>query len=67
MRVKLYTTYCPKCEILKRKLQQKSIIFEEISEIEEIIAKGFMESPVLEVDGEVMKFHDANDWINNQE
>lgn len=65
MDVKLYSTHCPKCIILEKKLNQKNISFEEINDIDVMTAKGFMQAPMLEVDGEVMDFKQANDWINN--
>lgn len=65
MDVKLYSTHCPKCIVLEKKLNQKNISFEEINNIDVMTAKGFMQAPMLEVDGEVMDFKQANDWINN--
>ena len=64
MDVKLYSTHSPKCIILEKKLNQKNISFEEINDIDVMTAKGFMQAPMLEVDGEVMDFKQANDWIN---
>ena len=64
MDVKLYSTHCPKCIILEKKLKQKNIPFEEINDVEIMTKKGFMQAPMLEVDGEVMDFKQANDWIN---
>ena len=63
--IKLYSTHCPKCIILEKKLQQKGISFEEINDIDVMTEKGFMQAPMLEVDGVVMDFKQANDWINN--
>lgn len=65
MDVKLYSTHCPKCIVLEKKLNQKNISFEEINDIDVMTAKGFMQAPMLEVDGEVMDFKQANDWVNN--
>lgn len=65
MDVKLYSTNCPKCIVLEKKLNQKNISFEEINDIDVMTAKGFMQAPMLEVDGEIMDFKQANDWINN--
>ena len=65
MDVKLYSTHCPKCIVLEKKLNQKNISFEEINDIDVMTAKGFMQAPMLEVDGEIMDFKQANDWINN--
>lgn len=65
MDIKLYSTHCPKCIVLEKKLQQKNISFEEINDVEIMTKKGFMQAPMLEVNGEVMDFKQANDWINN--
>lgn len=65
MDVKLYSTHCPKCIVLEKKLNQKNISFEEINDIDVMAEKGFMQAPMLEVDGEVMDFKQAHDWINN--
>ena len=65
MNIKLYSTHCPKCIVLEKKLQQKGITFEEINDIDVMVEKGFMQAPMLEVDGVVMDFKQANDWINN--
>lgn len=63
MDVKLYSTHCPKCMVLEKKLQQKNISFEEINDVAVMEEKGFMQVPMLEVDGKVMDFIQANDWI----
>lgn len=64
--IKLYTTHCPKCNVLTTKLQQKNINYEEITDIEIMTIKGFMQVPMLEVEDKVMNFVDANTWINQQ-
>lgn len=64
MQVVLYTTYCPKCRVLEKKLQQKNIVYEEVTDIDVMTEKGFMSVPMLEVDGEIMDFKAASDWIN---
>lgn len=49
--------------VLEKKLQQKNISFEEINDVAVMEEKGFMQVPMLEVDGKVMDFMQANDWI----
>lgn len=66
MNVVLYSTHCPKCNVLEKKLKQKNIEFEEVNEIKKIKAKGYFSVPVLEVNGESMQFEVANNWINEQ-
>ena len=65
MKIILYSTHCPKCNVLEKKLKEKNIIYEEVNDIEIMKEKGYMSVPVLEVDGVNMDFKTANDWINN--
>lgn len=65
MTVILYSTHCPKCNVLEKKLKQKNISYEEVNDIEEMKEKGYLSIPVLEVDGTTMDFKAASDWINN--
>lgn len=66
MKVILYGNGCPKCNVLTQKLKNAGINFEEISDIKIMISKGFMSMPMLEVDGEIMNFMEANTWINKE-
>ena len=65
MEIKLYTTHCPKCNVLESKLKNKNINYIEITDTNIIIKKGYMSVPILEVDDKIMNFTDANTWINN--
>lgn len=65
MKVVLYSTHCPRCNVLEKKLQQKNIQYEEINDVEIMMAKGYMSAPMLEVDGVSMDFKEASDWVNN--
>lgn len=62
----LYSTNCPRCRIIEKKLQDKGIKFELFNDVDAMIAKGFKEAPKLEVDGVVMDFKEANEWIKGQ-
>lgn len=62
----LYTTFCPKCKVLETKLKQKEIAYEEVTDKEVMIGKGFMSVPILEVNGTIMDFTQANTWINER-
>jgi len=64
MNVVLYTTHCPKCKILEKKLNQKNIPFEVVTDIELMKEKEYFSVPILELDGIGMNFKDANEWIN---
>ena len=59
----LYTTHCPKCMVIEKKLTAAQLDFE-ICENQDIMKeKGFNTAPVLEVDGKVMGFKEAVNWI----
>ena len=62
----LYTTNCPKCEILKEKLDSKNITYEVCSDIKIMVAKGFRSAPILEVDNKVLTFLEAVNWIKER-
>lgn len=66
MKIKLYSTGCPKCKVLKAKLNQKSIQFCEENDTVDMLARGITEVPVLEVDGVTMLFKEAVEWVNKQ-
>lgn len=65
--VTLYSTHCPRCVVLEKKMDQKGIKYNMIDDQNRIINKGFMTVPILEVDGEVMDFKRAVDWVDGQE
>ena len=66
MNIVLYSTHCPNCIVLEKKLKQKNIEFLEVNDIKIMEEKGFMSAPMLEVDGTVMSYRTAIQWINNQ-
>lgn len=62
----LYEHGCPKCRVLKTKLDQKGVKYEIINDVEFMKAKGFSEAPKLEVDGVIYGFKEAVDWLKGQ-
>lgn len=64
MKVVLYSNDCPRCKILKQKLDTKQIKYEIVSDIDVMEQKGFMMLPMLDVNGEVLEFGAAADWVN---
>lgn len=66
MTLVLYTTGCSKCNVLKKKLDEKNIAYDSVMSVKDMIAKGIMQAPMLELDGEMMDFAAANEWINQQ-
>lgn len=66
MDIILYSTHCPNCIVLEKKLKEKNIEFVEINDIKIMEEKGFMSAPMLDVNGVVMNYRTAIQWINNQ-
>ena len=64
MKITLYSTHCPKCNVLEKKQKKKNIEYEEINDVEIMKEKGYLTVPILEVDDESMDFKKASDWIN---
>lgn len=66
MDVVLYSTGCPRCNVLKAKLANKNIEYKEVNDEEYMLSIGLDEMPVLEVGGNRMNFGEANKWLNEQ-
>ena len=63
----MYTTQtCPKCKILKKKLQEKGIEYKEFNDEDEMLRMGILSVPVMDVDGEQLDFPAAIKYINER-
>ena len=60
----LYTTGCPKCQILEKKLKDKGIEFRVETDVNTMIEKGYLIAPILVVDGKEYEFGEAVKWVN---
>lgn len=65
--ITLYSTNCPKCQVLEKKLQAKNVEFETVTDVKTMLKKHIMSAPYLEVDGELMGFAKAVEWVNSKE
>lgn len=65
-KVILYSTGCPKCSVLKKKLDEKDISYMEISDTSLMLSLGIEEVPVLSIDDRLVEFADAIRWIAKQ-
>lgn len=61
----LYSTGCPKCNVLEQKLKSKLIDHVTEHDIKEMMKLGYTSAPLLSVNGEILQFAEANNWINN--
>lgn len=60
----LYSTGCPKCNILKKKLDLKKIKYDICEDTNIMLNKGIYEVPMLEIEGDLKTFLQAVDWIS---
>ena len=64
MKVKLYTTHCPKCKILEERLNEKKVKYEVNDNIEELQKMNFKSVPNLEIDGKIYNYLDSIRYLN---
>lgn len=62
----LYSTGCPKCEVLKKKLAEKGVLYTENNSVDEMLKLGIEAVPVLKVNDRLLDFKEAIDWVNKQ-
>lgn len=62
--ITLYTTHCPKCVVLEKKLNSKNIDFKICDDIDYMLTKKIQQAPYLEVGDKLMNFSDAIKWVN---
>ena len=64
--VTMYSTGCPRCEVLKKRLEQKGIEFEINNSVERMLSLGINDVPVLDVEGKLLPFAEAVKWVSIQ-
>jgi glutaredoxin len=63
MTITLYSTHCPKCTVLEKKLTNKGIDFEVCDDEKIMESYGFTTLPMLQVDTNLMDFSTAIKWV----
>lgn len=72
--VKLLTTHCPRCTVLKKKLDAAAIKYEEVTDVETIQSYGVDAVPALVIPNMevanseatvILEFSAAVQWVNN--
>lgn len=64
-KIKLYTTHCPKCNVLASKLKEKGVEFEEVTDISVMESLGIENVPALQID--IRDFSEAVKFVNQLE
>lgn len=62
----LYSTGCPRCSVLKKKLDEKGINYTENNSVKEMLALGIRTAPVLSIGNELKNFTESIAWLNKQ-
>ena len=65
MQVTFYTIHCKACDVLQNRLIEKGVEFETVIDREEMNTLGFTMMPMLIVDGVIMDFMKANNWLKS--
>ena len=62
--IKFYSTNCPRCRILQKKLEEKNISYELNTDIQEMLDMGLVNAPALKTEeGKILDFGEAIKWI----
>lgn len=61
----LYSTGCPRCKVLEKKLKDKAVEYSLVSDVDAIMSRGITQVPVLEKEGKLLSFSEANAWVNS--
>ena len=64
MIVTLYSTGCPKCKVLKSKLDAKGIEYHVVDNVDEMIKLGIQTVPYIMVNDVLMNFKEGLEWVN---
>lgn len=67
MEVIMYTTHCPKCNVLAKKLNQSGISYTEVDDVKTMRKLKILSVPVLSVDGALLDYMEAVKWVNSLE
>ena len=61
--ITLYSTGCPNCLVVERQLAASGVQYEKCIDTNIMIALGLKNVPVLEVDGKMMPYREAIQWL----
>ena len=62
----LYSNGCPKCKVIKSKLEALNIKFTQTDNLDELISLGYKTLPLLKINDKILDFKSANDWIEER-
>ena len=65
--ITLFSTGCPKCKVLEKKLENNNISYIKNNNIEEILSLGIEEVPIIKLEnGKLLNFITCNSLLNEK-
>lgn len=61
----LYSTGCPKCNVLKKKLDEAGVKYDLVNDEDEMIRLGFSATPMFKRDGNYYDFSETVAWLRS--
>lgn len=63
----LYTTHCPKCSVLAKKLENAGVAYTECDDVAEMRKLGLLSAPAIDIGGRILAFSEAIEWLRGRE
>lgn len=60
----LYSTGCPRCNVLKQRLDSRKIQYTIFDDVDAMLEKGISNVPMLEVEDKLMTYPEALKWLS---
>ena len=67
MEYMLYSNDCPRCQILKERLDEQGIEYEKNSDTELLTKNNIFSFPALKIGEKILRFYDAIRWLKQEE
>lgn len=58
-----YTTHCPKCKVLKTKMDKIELTYEVCEDVGKMLDLGIQTAPALQVNNTILDFGQAIQWL----
>ena len=58
-----YTTNCPKCKVLKTKMDAVKLTYNTCEDVEEMLSLGIQTAPALQINDSILDFGQAIKWL----
>lgn len=62
--ITLFSTNCPKCKVLEKKLNDKKIEYKIETDIDKMFELDITQVPMLMIDDKLYDFSKAVEWVN---